>query len=420
MAGTISESQTERCAANQSLSLCSARSRRKARPPCGNPSNAIGSSARAIAQQVEVILLAARLLRLLDRDPADDAVLVDDERASLGVPGLAEEDAVLLRHVPLRVEIGEQRRAQSLVALERAQAPPVVHGYADHRRVLALVFHPAGPDLFQLLRTDGREGGGEEDDDDVAAAEAGKAGGLALLVEQLEIRGDVADLKHGSLPWMRASFAGFGRARKCAAVGRAALLQFTTPSAVLVAWAGRRIFACEAVERLLASGLPQRPRSRNFPVGGYEHAVGCKDAVADWIRAGADRRRGGQVHQPARGLGSVPEPQSGAAAPRRRAHVHAAGGRSRDRGGAARPPAPARRGRGGIGLARGDRRQSSLDGQVPGHRGARRAAGSRGGSVGDDAGVFPGDAKAAHPRAPDADGPGRDDPAIGPLRPRFT
>src|SRR5438445_2741858 len=269
MAGTISESQRERCAANQSRSLCSARSRRKARPPCGNPSNAIGwFSARAIAQQVEVILLAARLLRLLDRDPADDAVLVDDERASFGVPGLAEEDAVLLRHVPLGVEIGEQRRAQSLVALERAQAPPVVHGYADHRRVLSLVLHPAGPDLFQLLRTDGREGGGEEDDDDVAAAKAGKAGGLALLVEQLEIRGDVADLKHGSLPWMRASFAGFGRARKCAAVGRAALLQFTTPSAVLVAWAGRRIFACEAVERLLASGLPRQPRSRNFPVGG--------------------------------------------------------------------------------------------------------------------------------------------------------
>src|SRR5438132_2212673 len=186
-------------------------------------------SARAIAQQVEVILLAARLLRLLDRDPADDAVLVDDERASLGVPGLAEEDAVLLRHVPLRVEIGAQRRAQSLVALERAQAPSVVHGYADHRRALALVLHPAGPDLFQLLRTDGREGGGEEDDDDVAAAKAGKAGGLALLVEQLEIRGDVADLKHGSLPWIRASFAGFGRARKCAAVGRAGLLQFTTP-----------------------------------------------------------------------------------------------------------------------------------------------------------------------------------------------
>src|SRR5438445_2219574 len=35
---------------------------------------------------------------------------------------------------------------------------------ADHRRVLSLVLHPAGPDLFQLLRADGREGGGEEED----------------------------------------------------------------------------------------------------------------------------------------------------------------------------------------------------------------------------------------------------------------
>src|SRR5439155_18503336 len=83
-------------------------------------------SPRAIAQQIEVILFAARLLRLLDRDPPDDPVLVDDERSALRVAGLAKEDAVLLRHVALRVEIGEQRRAQPLVALERAQAPAIV------------------------------------------------------------------------------------------------------------------------------------------------------------------------------------------------------------------------------------------------------------------------------------------------------
>src|SRR5437588_935647 len=209
MAGTICESQAKRCASNPSRSLCSARSRRKTRPPCGKPSNAIdrkprpARSPRAIAQQIEVILFAARLLRLLDRDPPDDPVLVDDERSALRVAGLAKEDAVLLRHVALRVEIGEQRRAQPLVALERAQAPAIVHGHAEHGGVLALILHPARPDLLQLLRADGREGSGQDDDYDVAAAEAGDAGGPPSPAEQLEVGDARGAASHVCHQWLR-------------------------------------------------------------------------------------------------------------------------------------------------------------------------------------------------------------------------
>src|SRR5439155_19684778 len=96
-------------------------------------------SPRAIAQQIEVILFAARLLRLLDRDPPDDPVLVDDERSALRVAGLAKEDSVLLRHGALRVEIGKQRRAQPLDALEHAQAPEIFHVHAAHGGAPALI-----------------------------------------------------------------------------------------------------------------------------------------------------------------------------------------------------------------------------------------------------------------------------------------
>src|SRR4051812_27315879 len=128
MEGTISSSHVLRCASNQSRSLFSTRPRKKDRPLSGKPAKAIGGNptepppARealflplsaalpgAVAQVVEVVLFAARLLGLLDADAADHAVLVDDEGAALGVARLAHEDAVLLRHVPLGVEIGEQR-----------------------------------------------------------------------------------------------------------------------------------------------------------------------------------------------------------------------------------------------------------------------------------------------------------------------
>src|SRR2546423_7620009 len=84
-------------------------------------------SSWAVPQLVEVVFFAARLLRLLDGDAAQHALLVDDEGPALGVPRLTHEDAVFLRDVSLGVEIREQRGAQGFVALEGLEAPLVVH-----------------------------------------------------------------------------------------------------------------------------------------------------------------------------------------------------------------------------------------------------------------------------------------------------
>src|SRR5467141_2113410 len=197
--------------------------------PRGSPGR---PSARAVPQEVEVVLLAARFLRLLDADAAEHAFPVDDERPPLRVSGLADEHAILLRDVAFRVEVREQSGGQALVAFERLQAPAVVHRHADHRRILAFVVVPPAGDLLQLLRADGREGRGEEEDHHVAPAEAGEARRLAFLVEQLEIRRDVSHLEHVASPMGAASQALDPTASGSRGAG-GRLLHFPFPSAAL-------------------------------------------------------------------------------------------------------------------------------------------------------------------------------------------
>src|SRR5882672_4938387 len=155
--------------------------------------------------------------------------------------------------------------------------------------------------------------------------------------------------------------------------------------------------------------------------GGYEHAFGCENAVAGRVRRGADRGRGGQVHESSGRLGQVPEPGGRAPAARRRADVHEARRAGRDRRGADGAPAPAIGWRSHVGLAGADHRKPDLDAQVPGHRGARCAAGHGRGGAGDDAGPSEDEGTRADAGPADADGPDRDDPPLRTLAPaRYT
>src|SRR5882762_6521865 len=184
----------------------------------------------------------------------------------------------------------------------------------------------------------------------------------------------------------------------------------------------RRALAAFPVSvRRLTRGFRNRWPSRNLVAGGYEHAFGCESAVAGRVRRGADRGRGGQVHESSGRLGQVPEPGGRAPAARRRADVHEARRAGRDRRGADGAPAPAIGWRSHVGLAGADHRKPDLDGQRPGHRGARCAAGHGRGGAGDDAGPSEDEGTRTDAGPADADGPDRDDPPLRTLAPaRYT
>ena len=71
-----------------------------------------------LLQGSEVIILIARIERLVDDLALDHAVLIDDERAACGKAQLIQKDPVLTAHGAVRPEVGKERGWKAIVFLE--------------------------------------------------------------------------------------------------------------------------------------------------------------------------------------------------------------------------------------------------------------------------------------------------------------
>src|SRR5262245_37061401 len=106
----------------------------------------------------------------------DLAALVDDHGGALRLPLGIIVEAEALRDGALRVEVGEQRVAQTEVLDERRVRPVAVDAHAEHLRVDPLELTEVVLEAGELLRAGWAEVERVEREDDVAlAAEVAEA-----------------------------------------------------------------------------------------------------------------------------------------------------------------------------------------------------------------------------------------------------